>query len=302
MLLAALLRLALDPPKPPPKPPPSALVVLEDRPLELPPLPRDPGQGQSRFKAVHAGIRTSLGDLARALEALYARPEARVPLAPDLSVPTELAAEGADLVGLLDDPEARRLEAHLLDASRGWQAALVDQGLVAPVQAPPQMAGPGSKAFQASRTLAEAALRKPSRRTAPVDRLDAGYLEEEDLFPQAPVRPSPGEVPFFGSQEAALARIQKRLAISGTMLAHLAETWTPLVAHLARQAEAGLRWEQPRPFPADPGMDALRVQARIALLERFRLAFWLCDAIWSDTAAAEPPAPLPRLSGAAAGK
>ncbi len=297
MLLLATALLAADPPKAPPKPPPSATVVLEDRPLELPRLPRDAAQGRGQFKAVHASIGTALGDLTLALRDLYARPEARRPLPPDLSVPEAMAAEGADLVNLLDDPGARRLEIQLMDAWRGWQAALVEEGLATPVQAAPPAPGARSRAFQEARAAAVAALRKPARRAAPVDRLDAGYLEEVDLFPEAPVRPSPEEVRLYGGQEAALARIQKRLAVSGTLLTHLSAPWDALVAHLARQAETGLRWESPHPAPSDPAMDALRVQARIALLERFRLAFWLCDAIWSDTAAAGPPAPLPRLSG-----
>jgi hypothetical protein len=289
--------------------PAAALVALVDRPITLPPLPKDAPDGRERFKAVHEQVGQALEDLKQGLIALYQRPEAGMALPADLSVPRELAVEGTDLLQVLADAEYRQLEQTFVDTWRGWQAAMVEQ---ARLQAgkPPAARVPGSAAFENGWQAARQVLREPSRRFGAGYRLDpallgwkemeearqsAAYLEEIDERPGA--RPMPmvrEEVEGYRRQEDAVFGAQLRMAVAKQLLPVLSGAWTPMVDHLNRAALRVMNWEKASPDPADPMMEILRIHTRIALLERFRRAFWMGDLVWADTASAQPhPRPRP---------
>ena len=148
ILLALALMLPQDPAAPPKAKPAGTLVKVEDRSITLPPLPRTGSEGRARFKEIHAQIRTALEDLDLSLLTLYERPEARMLLAADLSVPSEPTEEAAVLVGAIDDPGCARLERAYLDTWKGWQAALTEGGLAMRVQASPGTPEPRSRQYE----------------------------------------------------------------------------------------------------------------------------------------------------------
>lgn len=289
--------------------PAAALVTLVDRPITLPSLPKDAPDGRERFKAVHEQVGQALEDLKQGLIALYQKPEAGMALPADLSVPRELAAEGTDLLQVLADAEYRQLEQTFVDTWKGWQAAVAEQARLQAGKASEARA-PGSAAFENGWQAARQVLREPSRRFGPGYRLDptlmkwkeveearrsAAYLEEIDEMPGA--RPMPmdsDEVEGYRRQEDAIFEIQLGMAVAKQLLPVLSGAWAPMVDHLNRAALRVMNWEKASPDPPDPMMEALRVHTRIALLERFRRAFWMSDLVWAHAASAQPhPRPRP---------
>lgn len=281
--------------------------MLEDRSITLPPLPQDGREGRARFKEVHGQIRKAMEDLTLSLQTLYGIPEAGQLLPADLSVPPERAVEGAELVGVIDDSEFVRLERAYLDTWKGWQAALVEQGLATPAKASPDVQRPGSKQYEATKQKVRQALLAPSRKHQAVTRLDAGWRPkgEDDPFPAGQL----GEAPM-GPEELAVSPdaftkkdidVQNRLAVTNLLLPELSGTWNPLVDRLNQCALRVVNWEQASSPLVDTAMSTLRAHAKIAVLERFRKALWYCDLVWCQLAPADAPAPPRRLSGSGAG-
>jgi hypothetical protein len=289
-------------PAPLPKSKPAGtLVKVEDRSITLPPLPRTGSEGRARFKEIHAQIRTAMEDLELSLLTLYGKPEAGMPLAAELSVPSELAEEATVLVGVLDDPDYPRCERAYLDTWTGWQAALVEGGLAKRVQASPGSQEPRSRQYEEARQKGKLALQAPSRRFQQSTRLDAGFRskDEDDISEErvgaTPKRPEELAL-AFGESTKKDNDTQSRLVITDLLLPDLAGTWNPLVDHLNAAALRVVNREQASSPSLDPTMNALRIHAKLAVLERFRKALWYCDVVWCQVASVEVPPPPRRLA------
>ncbi len=306
MLLLALVAMSPSDQVPPQKPKVAeAVVVLEDRSITLPPLPRDVGQGRAQFKEIHTQIQNALQDLGVSLQVLYAKPEARLVLARDLEVPQALAVEGKELVGILADADYVRLESTFADVWKGWQAALVEGGLAKPVRVQAGRPEPHSKQYEEARKQAKQTIQRLSRQQPQkTGRLDASFNEENaDLFPDPTTYGTTGSTFNLTKDEYAIATndersaflVQKSRAVANKLIPSLSQTWVPFVAHLNDQARRLADLEKAGAPTTDATINVLRIQTKIAFLERFRTALWYSDLVWCQAASAEAPAPPRRL-------
>lgn len=308
---------------------PVASVVVEDRPITLPTLPQDGEQARTQFKNIHLQIRNAIEDLNQALLALYGRPEAESVLPPVLSVPSVRLAEGVELLGVINDPEFSRIERAYLDTWKGWQAALVEGGLAKPLHSSTGALEPSSKEYQEAKQKAKQVMSEPSRmfgaghRLDPMltkqepnmearkeSRLNASYLDDLELPPNKTlggkggtggvyankVLLQPDELIGYIKKENDVFRNQMGQAIASNILINLSETWNPLVNHLNISARRIQNQEWTPDSIQDATMDALRIHAKLAVMERFRKALWYCDLVWCQLASAEAPPPPQRLS------
>jgi hypothetical protein len=302
ILLALALMLPGDPGPPPKAKAAGTEVKIEDRSITVPPLPLTGSQGRAGFKEIHAQIRAAMEDLNLSLQTLYGRPEASLALAADLSVPSELAEEGAVLVAVIDDPRYARLERAYLDTWKGWQAALVEGGLAKPVQTSARAPEPRSREYEEAKRKGALALQAPSRQLQQINRLDAGFRSEheDDTFSDLTVGAAPKHPEEFAVAPKKFTKkdndAQNRMAVTDLLLPDLSRTWNPLVDLLNERALRVLNQERASEVLSDASMNTLRVHARIALMERFRKALWYCDLVWCQLAAAEPPPPPRRLA------
>lgn len=300
-LFALAVALASTPPAPPQPKVPERVVALEDRSITLPRLPPTGALGRSGFKEVHGQVGQAMADLNASLRTLYGRPEA-APLPDNLSVPQELAEEGAALVQVIDDETYARLERAYLDTWKAWQAALADGGLAQRAHPGGSGRAPQSKAFQETREKARQWLKAPSRRFVPVTRAEAGYRapEEDDTFtPQqlgaTPLKPEERKASELAPDKVELDT-QSRLGVTDLLLPDLAARWDALAEHLNAVAlKVLVREEAAAPTPDAPMM-ALRAHAKLAVLERFRKALYHCDLVWCQVASSALPKPPPRLA------
>lgn len=285
---------------PPVRKPAEALVQVEARSLTLPPLPTEARPSRAQWKAVRAQIAATQDDLAGSLRVLYAAPAAHRPLPADLSVPAESAEEGSALIAVVDDRAFARLERTYLDTWRGWQAALVEEGLASRAQ-PAAQPTAGTPAYERARQKVRSVMRAPAREVQTESRLDASYHQQDDgdAFTQqqlgaTPLRPEERSVETAHDKDLVLA--QKRRVAARLLLPDLAEAWTPLAARLEEAARQVMAQERPATPGVDVDLAALRLHARLAVLERFRRALWYCDLVWCQVALLDPPPPPPRLS------
>lgn len=272
--------------------------------MTLPALPDEVRPGRARFREVHAQIAATQEDLLQGLRELYALPAAHRPLPADLAVPPEAVAEGTALIAVVDDRSFARLERAYLDLWKGWQAVLVEEGLAvrAPSAAVPTRDAQASQAYTRMKQKVQAALQAPSREIRTESRLDASYRKQDDgdaFSPErlgaAPLRPE--ERAFETAHDKDVILAQKRQVAAHLLLPDLIEAWNPLVARLEEAARQVMAQERPATPAVDADLAALRVHARLAVLERFRKALWYCDLVWCQLASAEPPPPPQRLSG-----
>jgi len=298
-----------------------ASVEVEDRPINLPALPQDAGQARTQFKTIHLQIRMAIEDLNQAILTLHGKPAAGSALPAVLSVPSEREAEGVELLGVINDSEFLRIERAYLDMWKGWQAALVEGGLAKPINSPNGAFTPGSKEYQEAKQKAMKVMLEPSRNFGAGRRLDpmltkhepdkkareeaklnASYLDDLELPPgngrarAKEVFLQPDELITYIRNENDVFRSQIRQAVASKILINLSDTWNPLVNHLNVSARRVLNQERTSDSIQNETLDALRIQAKLAVMERFRKALWYCDLVWSQLASAEPPAPPQKLS------
>lgn len=302
MLPLTLTLVLAQAPHPPQKPKvPELVVVMEDRSITLPRLPGTGTQGRNQFKEVHAQVTQAMADLNDSLRALYGRKEAR-PLAADLSVPADLAAEGTALVQVIEDPDFVRLERAYLDTWKAWQAVLIEGGVAQRTTAKAKLQDPSSKEFTESKAKAMKLIKAPARRLITVTRSEAAYRspEEDDTFtPErlgaTPLRPGERAA---ASTEATKEELdtQNRLAVTDLLLPDLSARWDALSDHLNGMALRVLIREEAAPPTLDGDMRALHTHAKLAVLERFRKALFYCDLVWCQLASVQPPPPPPRLA------
>ncbi len=276
---------------------PEATVTVQDRALEIPALPRDVAQARGAFKATHAQIQAAQQDLAEYLRILYARPEARQALSADLSVPEAFAGEGVVLLNLLQDTRYAQLESAYAEVWKGWQAGLVEGGLSTRVNATAKAGASHSAAYEGARRKALEVIAARKRLGGEDgDTAHASYnVENVDLFGDGTERNTADEQRVIEKMRRSVAVAQMGQAVSNSLMPTLAETWDPLVAHLGAQVRRVGELEAGAVATTDPTVALLRLQAKIAILERFRAALWYCDLVWCQIAAAESPQPPVRL-------
>jgi hypothetical protein len=232
-------------------------------------------------------------------------------------------AEATALLEVIQDQTFVRLERAYLDTWKGWQAALVEGGVAQPLQGATNTPAPASKAFQAAKEQGQRVLAEPSRRIGgPGNRLDpritqqerdaglglasklhARYEEDHEVGPWAinEIGGDAGRDILAGliKAENAVLVSSNEQAVAGELLSLLSETWTPLMDHLNSTAKCVLNQERSPNSSQDEALKALRVHARLAVLERFRKALWYCDLVWSQVASEDAPVPPPRIKPAA---
>ncbi|HJV23144.1 MAG TPA: hypothetical protein VJ505_04365 [Holophagaceae bacterium] len=280
---------------------PEAMVVVAERSLVLPPLPKGVAEGRKGFASVHAQIKYAQEELSTSLQRLYATPEASRALAKDLEVPEASRGEVAGWLDVLKDVQFARLEGGFAEVWKGWQAALVEGGLAKPTRSPsgqPESHGAGYEAAkQKAKQVISAASRQPLRSSG---KLDSSYnVENADLFGGGTEGMTKDERAGQQHVERSLYLAQTNRAIADILIPMLAESWDPLVDHLGGRARRLADLEAGAAPVADPILSALRTRAKIAFLERFRVALWYCDLVWSQSASVEAPAPPRRLAPSA---
>lgn len=302
MLPLSLVLVLAQSPQPPQKPKvPELVVVMEDRSITLPRLPRSGGQGRSLFKEVHAQVTLAMVDLNASLRTMYGLPGAGR-LAANLSVPEDLATEGAALVQVIEDPDFIRLERAYLDTWQALQAAMIEGGAARRAQATPASQEPSSTEYREAKAKAMKWFKAPARQLITVTRSEAAYRspEEDDTF--TPERL--GATPLRPGERAAASPVatkeeldtQNRLAVTDLLLPDLSARWDALSDHLNEMALRVLVREETAPPTGDGPMTALRTHAKLAVLERFRKALFYCDLVWCQLASVQPPPPPPRLA------
>jgi len=290
----------LDAPAPqaPPKPKvPEAVVSVQDRSIQIPKLPKDVGHGREAFKSIHSQIQVAQEDLVAALQALYARPEGAVELGEGPGHPKVEVKDGSEWMDLLTDPQYGQLRFTFLEVWKGWQAALMESRLANPVQEAPAKNEVHSPGYEATRRKALRVIAAPSRRTGKATgQLEASYNEENaELFSDG-TEPMTYDAARGGRLiERSRHIAQTARAVAEAVIPDLTEAWNPLVDHLNGQVRRLGEMEAAAVPAGDPNLQALRVRTKIAVLERFRATLWFCDLVWSQLAAAEPPAPPRRL-------
>jgi hypothetical protein len=267
-----------------------AVVPLEGSAIVLPVLPRSAAGAWVDYGPVHGRIQEAGRDLERHLAELYARPEVGTSLK-GLTVPDSWVAEGRRWVAILQDPQHGRLEKDFLDTWKGWQAALVEGKLAqAPKGGLPSVKAPSPR-YQAAKDGAARIIQQRALDPLEKDRLDASFNEEDrDLYKDLTDAMSREERKVHDGMEASVKAGRKTLAVASSIIPDLAAFWDPLVEHLNGQAKALASLEQlAQASPGGP-LSALRLQARIAYLERFRRALWYCDLVWAQVASKPLPA------------
>lgn len=304
----------------PPQKPPAAEVPVTARVLQLPPLPASALQARVRYGGVRRLVQEGLGDLEADLMALYADPQARTELPPTLRVPRARAEEVKFLVAVVEDPDLERMTRDLHQAWDRYVEFLVRAGLAEPPEGwKPRTPPPGPAAATdttpapapaAAAEEAEVATRLARRkRSAFALASEAKDLEWLASIRSARAPAGSGEVAqmqmdwTLGNHRRMEDRVEIRrqqMVVADQSAPDLAAVWAPLAAHFNEVAAKLLALDQAslrEPAP-DPSIRALRVQARLAFLERFRENLWFCGNVWALMTSSKPPAPLAKLDEA----
>jgi len=139
MLAFLLLNLATSaqgasqsPPASKPPEPPQALVVIQDRGILLPALPKDPDEARRGYKDIQARLLQENKDLEDILLVLYASKGANDPLPPSLKLTDEEWKEAEALVGIIKSTRAAAEEQAVLGVWKEWRAVLKENGVLGP--------------------------------------------------------------------------------------------------------------------------------------------------------------------------
>ena len=269
----------------------AGVVAVEAGLIELPPLPASPAEARRNFRARRPD--KALAEVEGMLRALYREARTR-PMAQPLRVPARHAEEAAFLASLLTDPEHAHLEERVQDLWNAWQSALADRGLADPEMgqdlarrvrllsarkrdvASHARAGGGDSYFEIlhedrepDRIVASGALRVVLSELMAVDGLEYGGNRDFEKWGRG---------------------------LAERMAPRLAEAWTPLARHLNARARTLLDYDRDARPTADPAILALRIEAKIAFLERFRSALWFSGLAWAHLASRPLPGPLAELN------
>ncbi|BDU74006.1 hypothetical protein [Mesoterricola silvestris] len=261
--------------------PPGKVVVLEAATTGIPPLPASVAEARKGYGRVRKELDAAYREAEAYLAAGSRELAALGRTGTSFTLPASLAPEARTLSGFLFDGAFLALEEPLLQRWNEWQTTLLRQGLARPAEAQ-RMADAmrllsSSKAEVRDRVPAaggtlEVLCEDPAGQDRTVLRLPPNVRWVEVL---AVDRMPYGANTEFGKLATAYADAQATL---------LAEAWTPLTAHLKKEAAALLDLDRTAPPTEDPALKALRLMARVNYMERFRSTLWFCQVVWAHMA------------------
>lgn len=278
MFLAAfLLTNGAQPPLPKA---PVEQVVVQARALEIPLLPRSPEEAQRDFLKVQQDFLYAFQEtgrmLAGAMEAwkLTGWSGARIVLSPADE------PEAQEWAPFLYDRTHLALEEPVLARWNDWQSVLMQRGMAVDRR----MAG---------KLLLLSGGKREVVGWIGMDR-DSTELDVVVEGPQRParlilaVRPKAVWVEVMAvdrmDYRARTAFAQEASAYAQAQAGVLSGAWEPLARHLNSSARTLMDLDQACPPTKDPGLQALRLRARIHFLERFRNTLWFAQVVWAHMA------------------
>jgi hypothetical protein len=294
MLNPALLILAaLGPPATPAQVKPAAAeIVVTDRAISLPGLPRSVDQAHAGLKEVKPQLKQArqaleqhLRDLRRTLEG-QACPTA-------IKVPKDGSSDLRFLLSVLNDGPYAAMEESFLKAWDEWHSVLINKGLATPAE---------------SRVVTEEV--SYERVEGPPDRRAQAFGNQKlDMFClMSATRPTPGGKEAVDWEEYARLLDQKLFfrkrvtraiqirVVADKAAPDLAKSWAPLTDHLNACARRLADLEQAHPSTETAEHRLLRLYANKAFMERMLLAVWFCSVVWAEMTSEALP-PLPDLAG-----
>lgn len=298
VLFSLLLSAGLGQVSPQPKPEtpqkttqtPEARIVLQDRVIPLPALPKDVGEAKAHYPAIHTQLQGALHDLEMPILPLRAAIPAGKELPKTMKLRPAEAKDARVLVQILNDPTYDALEKGVVEVWQRWVGVLVENGIAKPNQSISKNMNQPGVATNASLKTKLDRIESTWERDDD-DRLMRRYSGERDLNEGSDARaPSlfPAELKAYDKGVEAVA---KRAAVAKELAPQLSEAWTPLVAHLNACAVKLADLDHDTATPT-PDFEMLHRRTQIVFFERFRSALWFCEVVWSQMASVDPPPPL----------
>jgi len=255
----------------------AAEVGVQDRATLIPLLPKTLREAEAGYERTRADIDASVSDIETELRTLRASEGIKR----DLRIPPAHMKEVRYLAEVMSDETYLAQERAVLDLWNAWQTRLVETGV------------------------------KADREGLVITRR-MRLLEAQHFEWRVPVNVSAGEGHgggcFFCEQKATAVTLSfmsvdgldytRKSNLMNTVRAladasapGLARVWASLAMDLRDEAEELLDQERLRRPTSDPDLKAMRVLARIDLLERIRYALWLDLMVWSHLASKPLPDP-----------
>lgn len=289
---------ALQPPASPVMP--SQQVVISGKAVELPNLPESVQAAKKEFGSLSVGMKEGLKDLEHTLEGLYASPDAGITLPGTFRIEKKQGEDLRFLVSMVNGDAYRELEGPCVQAWEEWQGALVRNGLAHPAQA----VAPNSQPSQAQLTE-DKEIRKRQRGMQKTERAVEKERAQVVEMMSVPAGESADDKTLSNvawvmgqraTTEAGIAQIQLTAHLADQHAPSLAKLWLPLATRLNADALHLASSELGAKPSAAPEFRALRTQARIQFLERYRSALWFSLCVWSRMAGQQLPASLRELN------
>jgi hypothetical protein len=280
---------------------PTAEVVVEARIIQLPALPETVEQARAEHGKLRPRLEQDLLDLERALLELYGNQVHKERLPTNLKVPRSQAEEVRFLARMLNDTQHAELEKAVLGAWEEWQSDLIGSGLAT-------RSGDSAPGKEAAPAPLDQEARELKTRMAGMRKSDALLAAEASQRAVMTTLGSPGgragkgdpaKVAFL---EAHASEVEERLQttrqtvlINNRKAPKLATSWAPFAVYLNDCALKLNDLERAAPANPDRPLRALKGQARLHFLERYRSALWFSSVVWARMADATLPRPLSEL-------
>jgi len=262
-------------------------VQVQARALRLPDLPADTAQARTGYPAIRQEIELSVGELGQDLTVLRTGTAFDFPV--EVRVTPQTATEALFLLQTLSDEEFLDARGAVLEQWNAWQTDLLKVGLAdaregSSITSNMELLPAGIPLFIPEDLGGDECCRIVFGRSHKEERL----FTRQDLFELVAISRAPYQRP------TALGKAAAQLAT--THAPQLQAIWKTLMEHLNASALHWLDYEQNLVPTENPGLETLRRQSRIHVLERFRSALWLCQVIWAHMASEALPAPLLKSS------
>jgi hypothetical protein len=268
-------------------------VEIQDWRIQIPALPASVEQAHAEFDEIAPRIQRALQDLDHEVAQLLATEAYRAGLPPSLRVGRQDAAAARFFSRMLNDTDFARLRAEAIQAWNGWQAALMDHGLVRGVKPPAPRTGPATKEqFE------------QERRQAQLRKFAADAIQDDLAYAQDVATPLGGstDLKAFQALHAETIRLETGLSISlrvksiaNQQVPTLAKAWQPLAEHLHACAATLVELDAPAIPYGSEDLVRLKLHAKVAFLENCRATLWFSQRVWTRMTSHEDPAPLKKL-------
>lgn len=261
----------------------SPSVLVQARALRLPDLPADTAQARTGYPAIRQEIETSLWELGQDLTVLRIGTAFDFPV--EVRVTPQTATEALYLLQTLSDEEFLDARGAVLEQWNAWQTDLLKAGLAdaregSTITSNMELLPAGIPLFVPDDLGGDECCRIVFGRSRKEERL----FTRQDLFELVAISRAPYQRPSAMGKAAA--------QLASTHAPRLQAIWKTLMEHLNASALHWLDFEQNLVPTQNPGLEILRRQSRIHVLERFRSALWLCQVIWAHMASEALPPPL----------